>query len=295
MRNPKRQLTTLEEDFRNIGILEEDDSSDEVVEDDLTDDEDITDDLEDFTEEELEQLAALLGLEEGSELTEDDLVELALAIENGEDLEEGFKKIFKGGKLQKVKKMVGKALAKARRYMKSGKGKAAARRAKKKRAKKMKKASFKKRLKKQKMKAIRMGSRKESVESNDVASILEDVQNIVASLTEDENDVQLENAIKAFANVAIISEMLSDFFAEGVELAEDDEELSEELADAAQFFQEQAERSAEVATALDEGNLEEAFDEDFDLDEMFQECMDSLVEGLEFYADLSEEEDEGNE
>lgn len=238
MRNPKvRELTSLEEDFKNIGILdEEDDASTEVVED---------------GEEELDEARRI-------------------------------RRQFRGGKVITTKRTGAKERRKARMWRRSSKGKAALR----KRKRKMRKASEKRKLKRKEMRAKKRGTREESLER--VNNILEDVQSIVSSLDEaDGSAQQLENAIKAFANVAIISEMLANFFSEGVELVES-AELSDELAEAAIYFAEQAEQAAFLATALEEGT---ELDEDLDVDALFQEQMDSLVEGLEFYADMTEDEE----
>jgi len=252
MRNPrdKYNLQSLEEDFKNIGILEEDDTSEEV------------------------------------EVVEDEDAELELSSEEEDDLEEGKRRAAGGKKMVRTKRM------------KSG-DKAKARQSYRRRKSKIKKARKKRGRSARGKKLARLAKRlaaKESVEltnSDRINSILEDVQDIVSSVNAPEvtEDTQaLENAIKSFANVAIISEMLSDFFAEAVELVEEDQELSEELADAAHYFQEQAEAAAYLATSLDEGS---DLDEDLDVDELFQEQMNSLVDGLEFYADLTEDDEDG--
>lgn len=255
MRDPKVTLTSLEEDLRNIGLLEE--SADEELESD--------EDLEESDE------------------------DLDLELEEDEDLEEGrIRRALRGGKVVTQKRTSAKERRKAKMYRKSGKGKAAMR----KRARKLRKPSEKRKLLRKALKAKRKGTRQESVEvveNNEfqtVSSLLEDVQNIVSSLDEQERE-QLDDAVKAFANVAIISEMLSDFFGDSTELVED-VELTDDLAEMAQLFSTQAEVAAEIAESLNEGELEEGFD----YEDAFQHQLDSLIEGLSLYADMTEDEDE---
>jgi len=239
MRDPRDKvvLTSLQEDFKAIGIIAE---SEEV---------------------EVEE-------------TEEDA-----------ELEEGRRRAAGGRKMVRTKKMKSGDKAKARASYRRRKGKIAKRR------KKLSKTSRGKKLAKL---AMAM-SHKESVQvssSDRINSILEDVKDIVSSVNESDSSQDLDNAIKSFANVAIISEMLANFFAESVELVESNEELSSELTDAAEYFQEQAEQAAYLATLLDEGG---ELDEDVDVDALFQEHMNALVEGLELYADLTEDEDEDDE
>jgi type IV secretory pathway VirJ component len=244
MRDPRDKvvLSTLEEDFKNIGIIEESKESDEVVEND--------------------------------EVEVDD---------TDSDLEEGRRRAAGGRKSVKTKRMSAGAKSKARSSYRKRKSKIKKARKKRGRTSRGKKLA----------KLAKAMAKKESVElasSDRINSILEDVRDIVASVNEDDNSTQdLDNAIKSLANVAIISEMLANYFAESVELLEDEGELSTELSEAAAYFQEQAEQAAFLATALDEGT---ELDEDFDVDEIFEEFMSALVEGLDLYADLTEDEDE---
>jgi RNA polymerase primary sigma factor len=237
MRDPRDKvvLTSLEEDFKNIGIIKE---SKEVEVDDNED----------------------------------------------ADLEEGRRRASGGRKSIRTKRMKSGDKAKARASYRKRKSKI------KKQRKKRGRTSRGKKLKKL-AKAMAKKTESTSLTATDrINSILEDVRDIVSSVNEDDSSKQdLDNAIKSFANVAIISEMLATFFSESIELVESEGELSDELTDAADYFQEQAEQAAFLATALDEGA---ELDEDIDVDELFQEFMGALVEGLDLYADLTEDEDE---
>ena len=222
-------------------------------------------------EEDFEQI----GLTEKKSITE------SADASSEEELTERQRKMHKAGKRGFVKAKVGtssqkrkwrmaakKRKSKRKAYYKSAKG----RRARKRREK------------------LDMGLEPRT----DLLSILEDVQEIVSKVEESNapaND--LDTTVRSFANIAIISEMLSDFFGaivEDEELSEGmDDELKEDVASAHQFFTQLAEQAAEVATDLSELDEDEEIVAE-ELEKIFQEQMDALVDGLEFYADLTEEE-----
>jgi hypothetical protein len=135
----------------------------------------------------------------------------------------------------------------------------------------------------------------ETMESTSVRinSLLEDVQDIISTV----DDESIENATKSFANVAIISEMLARVF-EAV-MDEFEEEDAQELGEAAEFFAELAEEAASIATLLHEGVDEDTPEDEIptyeDIEAKFQEHMDALIDGLELYADITEDEDEDEE
>lgn len=270
MRNPKvRDLTSLEEDFKNIGILEESDDSEGGKKGKRPEGETPREPRERDAHQDRD------NRDHRDVPHPDDGDDEGLA-------EARIRRQFRGGKVINTKRSSAKKRRQARMWRRSSGGKKSARA----RKRTMRKPSMKRLMKRKMLRAKKRGTRHESFDQ--VNNLLEDVQNIVSALGDKPSkDTHLENAVKAFANVAIISEMLADFFSEGVELVED-KELSEELADAASFFAEQAERAAEIATKLDSGSLSE----DIDVDTLFQEQMDSLVEGLEFYADMTEDDDE---
>lgn len=240
MRDPRDKvvLTSLQEDFKAIGIISESEET-EVEE------------------------------------TEEDT-----------DLEEGRRRAAGGRKMMRTKRTTNaERLADKKSKRKNRAHRKAA-------AKKLSHSARGKKLAKLAAFFAKKKRRKESTDvtaSDRINSILEDVKDIVSSVNESDSSQDLDNAIKSFANVAIISEMLANFFAESVGLVESEGELSSELTDAAEYFQEQAEQAAFLATLLDEGG---DLDEDVDVDALFQEHMSALVEGLELYADLTEDEDE---
>ena len=119
------------------------------------------------------------------------------------------------------------------------------------------------------------------------------MQSIISTIDED----KVENAVKSFANVAIIAEMLSKIFSSVVEEFEGDE--AQELGEAAEFFGKLAEEAAGIATMLNEGVDEDTPEDEVptyeDIEAKFQEHMEAVIDGLELYADLTEEEDEDSE
>jgi len=230
-------ITTLEEDFRKIGLLQEAAPAAEadVQEDDLEEDED-------------------------------------------GDIEEAGRK--QHGKT--TKKMSAAARRKQKKYRKSGAGKAGLRKA----AKLRKKPGWKRKQAKKTKIAKRRGWQESSADSSpDIASLLADVQDIVSSFGKSEVS---EEAVQSFANMAIIAEMLSNFF-ESVASDGDDSEIMEALSEAAATFTELAENAADHARALHQGVLQE---DDEELNEVFSEYMGILLDGLELYSDLTEDDDD---
>ncbi len=204
--------------------------------------------------------------------------------EEEEELQEKRRRVSGSGRTKKTKKMTGKALSKSRSYERRKKGqrkRMSAKRAKSAAGKKL--ARFSKRFEGQE------DSMKATLHLGKLAGLFEEVEGILSSLDED----RVENAVKSFANIAIISEMLGDFFSAVLEEDIDDDELVEELSEAATFFTDLSESAADIATALNEGEeLEVTLDQ---IEEAFNEQMEALVDGLEFYADLTEDEDELDE
>jgi len=132
----------------------------------------------------------------------------------------------------------------------------------------------------------------ESNNPQNLTGILEDIQNIVSQIDEGNSaESNLDTAIRSFANIAIIAEMLGDFF-DSRELSEEmEQEFVEDVESASGFFPRLAESAAKVATKLNSLEEDDEIAEE-ELEKIFQEQMDALVEGLEFYADLTEEDDE---
>jgi hypothetical protein len=112
-----------------------------------------------------------------------------------------------------------------------------------------------------------------------VASLIEDVNGIMESI----DTSRRGDAVRAFANSAIISEMLAKGFAHFADAYED-----EEFAGAAEAFAAMSEDAANVAHTLEEG---EEVDADA-LQEEFRSQMDALMEGLDLYSDVVEADSE---
>jgi hypothetical protein len=196
--------------------------------------------------------------------------------------------VTRGGKKIRTKKMDPAAKRAQKKRRKGGKFKAWV----KKYARKLKK--FAKKIAKRAAKAVRMGTRKESVEAR----------------------VDLAEALKAHANLAIISENLSKYFASVAEDAEA-EGLGEAevFAFLSEYLGETAEQVASVATSLNEGtefdaeNLNESFADTLgvvldvvDLHEEMEAELDEAVdeeatddEGMDEEEDDEEEDEEGND
>ena len=202
----------------------------------------------------------------------------ATAEPSEEPVEEGRRRAAGKGRMVRTVKMRGKEKQKAKAWERAHKAE------RKRKAKRRKKTAQYKKL-------ARIGKRFESEEprgtlrNGALSGLFEEVETILSSLDED----RVENAIKSFANVAIIAEMLSEFFDAVLQEDIEDKQLIEELSEASEFFDDLSESAAQVATSLNEGeDLDVTLDE---IEEAFNEQMESLVEGLEFYADLTEDDD----
>lgn len=123
--------------------------------------------------------------------------------------------------------------------------------------------------------------------SNDtVSNMLESSQQILSSLDEEKSG----NAIKAFAHMAILAEMLKRSLgriAEDLHKADEDEDVSD-LLNAAEFYETIAEEAATIAKALKEG--EDEIDED-GMADYFRANMAEVMNGLEFYSSITEDDD----
>jgi cobalamin biosynthesis protein CobT len=113
------------------------------------------------------------------------------------------------------------------------------------------------------------------------------VEEAQARLLEATNPEKFE-AIKAFANVAMIAEMLSAGFEALAEEFTQDYEIDEML-DTAESLQTLAEDSAKVAEALRAGTLTEAQE---GLREAFNDAVGNLIPDLEFFDEFTEDGDE---
>lgn len=115
-----------------------------------------------------------------------------------------------------------------------------------------------------------------------IAASMKRIDDIVESMQTENSS---ESAIPAFANVALISEKLALFFDS---IAEGDEDFEE----AASQFAEMAKEAAGIVEVL---RTEDDDEIDFDLvRQTFQERMGALMDGLEVYSELTEGSD-GND
>jgi len=251
-------LTTVEEDFKAIGLITEDDEKKDKAgkTGKAADDEEVQGDKESSVKKGGKKA-------ESTDADNDQLDEL---------------------KQTRMKRHTSSERMKWRRAKRRGSAKAAAR-------KYRKKASVKRMMKRHRMKAQRLrhgkaaGRRRINFSNDSVSNMLEDTQNILASLDES----KVENSIKAFANVAIIAEMLSRSFAKFAEECEGEDQAH--LEQAASVFGEMAEEAADIARELKESADDVDFDE---LEEVFKGQMSDLLNGLEMYADITEDEDLAN-
>lgn len=129
-----------------------------------------------------------------------------------------------------------------------------------------------------------------------IDSLIEDARALVSGLSESEDpSFKISDAVKAYANVAVISSRLAEQFAEFVENTELSEAVSEAGCELSDVFASLAEDAADSAVELSQ--VTEATVEDLDADAVqsdFKEVMESLIQGLETYRELTEDE-EGEE
>lgn len=123
-----------------------------------------------------------------------------------------------------------------------------------------------------------------------VSTMIENVQNTIAGM----KNINEAEAIKGFAQVAIIADMLSRAF-ERVALKESDRDilLASKICDAL------AEDASEVAASLDDlrkarkaGKATEAVLSNEDIEEEFKDAISTLLDSLELYSDVTEADDE---
>jgi hypothetical protein len=234
-------ITSLEEDFKKIGLIAE------------------------STETETE-------VEEGTE-------------EDGDNLDEvRIRRRTAAGKrtLQTTKRTPASVRMKSKRKYKQKKFKI-----KRARAKKMRKPAIRRRAKILRKRAAKR--RGESTEGP-IANLIAEVADIVSSIEKPQADAT--DAIKSFANIAIISDLLANTFTEwsdNLDESYSDQDTYDELADAAESLADLAEAAAEIATALKEG--EEVGDEEGELETLFKEYMEDLLEGMDLYNEVMSEMD----
>lgn len=129
-----------------------------------------------------------------------------------------------------------------------------------------------------------------------VATLMESVKDLLTQVRDGETEVkkapEMAEAVKTFANLAIISEMLADAFMAFAEDA-DSFELSKfeivALQEMAATYAQVAEDCAEIAETLDKGTLAEEDKEG--VEEAFKAHMQTVLDGIEAFADLTEDDD----
>jgi hypothetical protein len=189
------------------------------------------------------------------------------------DIEEAarIKVALRGGKKVRQKRTTAKERRMAKKYRRSAAGKKAARI----RARKMRKPSFLRRLKRLAAKALRLGTRKESVDTTESFDRAE--------------------ALKSLANAAIIAEKLASFFDNYVESFVSDEELeisesveqsADTLSDIAEVCEELAESLATAAESLHEGKDVPG------LVASFNESLDFILDAVDLYEAMQDDEEE---
>jgi hypothetical protein len=229
-------ITTLEEDFKKIGLIAESKSQTEDTDD---------------------------GAEDGAEgLDETRIMRRTVA---------GGRKLARTKRTPVAKKM------KSKRYYRKAKNIL-----KLKRKKKMRKPVVRRRAKLLRKRAAKR--RHEGTESSPIANLIEEVADIVASI----ESAPKTDAIKSFANIAIISDLLANTFNEWSEnLTEEtsDQETFDTLVDAAESLADLAEAAAEIATALKEGS--DIDGDEGELETLFKEYMEDLLEGMDLYNEAS--------
>jgi hypothetical protein len=237
-------ITTLEEDFKKIGLIAESKSQTEDTE------------------------------------TEADGAETE-SPESPESIDEAgriMRRTVAGGrKLARTKRTPVKTKMKGKRYWRKMKNKM-----KLKRKQKMRKPMARKRAKILRKRAS--ARRHEGSENSPIANLIEEVADIVASI----ESAPKTDAIKSFANIAIISDLLANTFNEWSEnLTEEtsDQETFDTLVEAAESLADLAEAAAEIATALKEGNELEG--DAGELEAIFKEYMEDLLEGMDLYNEAT--------
>jgi hypothetical protein len=214
MKNPV-VITSLEEDFRKIGLIKESTEAPQA---------------------------------ESDSLDEAGRVRVAL----------------RGGKKVRQQKTSTAERMMAKKYRRSAAGKKAAKKAKK----RLMTAKGQRRAAKVAAKAIRLGTRQEAFDSTE--------------------------ALKAFANAAIIADKLAGIFTEWVKADIYESEDERMFAAVAGELGEIAESFADIATAMSEGKLEESSDED--IAAAFAEGLETVLDAVDLYeANADDEDDEDGE
>lgn len=130
-----------------------------------------------------------------------------------------------------------------------------------------------------------------------VAGLMESVKDLLTQVKDGETVVkaapEMNEAVKTFANLAIIAEMLADAF---MAFAEDEKEFDLStfeivaMREMAATYAQVAEDCADIAETLDKGALAEEDKEG--VEEAFKAHMQTVLDGIEAFADLTEADDD---
>lgn len=281
-------ITTLEEDFKKIGLLKDEAKKARSEEDETDTDSDEggegEKEMPDFIKKKMaaKSEAKKARSEEDEGEDEEDEDEGEEDEDEGEEMGEGriLKRVMAGtrGKLKRLKRTSSKLKMKAKRYYR--KMKKAIKRALK---KKLRMPKFRKRMAFLRQKA----SKRRGEGAETIANLIEDVQSIVSSIDNNPTD-----AMKSFANIAIIADLLSNTFVEwqaGLTEAAVEENEADEFVEFDSYIEslsDLAEAAAEAATGLSNGYpVEGGFEA---MEAVFKEYMEDLLAGMDLYNVLAE-------
>lgn len=254
-------MTTLEEDFKKIGLIAEKSAKVEAAEENEQLDEQVEE-----TEQETDEVAEEDGAEDGEELDEAGRrrrVTIAGSRRLGTTKRTPMAKRMKSKRSYRKKKM--KIKLSRRKAMRSPR-----------------------RRRRAKLLAKRASQRRGESNNSPISNLIEEVQSIVAQT---EGNTHAE-AMKGFANIAIISDLLSTTFVEWAEADDvvEDQDTYDTLIEFAETLSDLAEAASEMASGLNEGKEPEEGSPS--IEELFKEYMADMLEGMEIYNSIAETDTE---
>lgn len=274
------ELTSVEEDFKILGIISGSEKSETLAEE-----EDVSVSKDETPETLATEVAAA---DDDEDPTGDESSSDAVATEDEEGDVDEARAVRK-----KIKRGTGGMRAKWRTYARRKKG-----RRKVMKRKRSRTATGRKRLRLRKGIEKRFKGKKRPPRTRIMLKMgLEDLGNLISESQEIANELMLtperKEAVKSFANIAIISELLAkNLEAMGQEIADDeesDENFLEDLSDIVDACEALAEDAAGIAEDLNNPDNEV---DSAGLEEEFKQAMSELLDGLEMYSDLTEKNDD---
>jgi hypothetical protein len=136
----------------------------------------------------------------------------------------------------------------------------------------------------------------EAIETVRISRLIQEAK-VVLEAANQEEEFDLADVIKGYANVSLISDTLSQRFATFSESDAYDVDTTRRLSELANTFAslaEDAADSAEELAAVNESNQVEDLDGDL-VSSDFSQVMEALIDGLDAFSTLTEEEEEGEE